>query len=279
MIELFATDLDGTLLRNRVPDKPVYEAIEKVLKKNKYFVIATGRLMYPNHIKTMGFNKYPMYIICMNGALIKDPCGKIVYRKEIDPSFLKRMFSEFPNSFFELITEKHILLKESKNDFVRHILDSPIRREKLPGNHLESFLSHCIFECTEEEIYKEGILKINCHIDDLDKYRQFQSFLKVNEKHVINTPFETSGLFELTDKNTNKGQALLFLADYLKIEQNNIVVYGDGENDLAMVKLFSNSYVPKNAIDEVKKHAKGILESCENYGVPNHICRLIESSN
>ena len=279
MIKLFASDLDGTLLKGRNPDDPVYDIIERVLEQKKYFVIATGRLMYPEHIKAIKFDKYPVYIICMNGVLIRNPQKEIIFRKKINDPFLMNMFKEFPAVFFELIGEKSIYLKQTREEFIEHVLSSELRRSKLPRDNLFLFLKNFLFECNEKDILNEGILKINCNIDDPKENWRFREFLESNKESVVNSPFESNGIFELTDSTINKGHSLGYLIDKLKINKHEVAVYGDGENDLSMLSQFKNSYAPQNAIREAKRSAKEIIESCDAYGVPKHIHKILESQD
>lgn len=275
MIKLFASDLDGTLLKNNQPDKVINETIKQVLDSNKYFVIATGRLMFKEHVKLMKFEQYNLFTICLNGALMLDSKRKELYRKEIDSTFLKKLFSEFHEIPFEFITADKILISKSKETFVNHIRENDLRTSKLQGKKLDGFLRNCLFNISSEEIVQRGVLKINGHINDSERLNKFQKFLNDNSDFIINSPYEENQFFEMTDNSVSKGNALIKLIDQLGISEDEVAVYGDGPNDIDMLSKFKYSYAPENATEKVKKVVNEVVESCEEYGVSKHIKKTL----
>ena len=59
-------------------------------------------------------------------------------------------------------------------------------------------------------------------------------------------------MFEITDVACNKGESVAWLAGYYGIAEDEVAVYGDGGNDIAMLKRFRHSYATKNASDAAK---------------------------
>lgn len=275
MIKLFASDLDGTLLKNNQPDKVIYETIEQVLNGNKIFVIATGRLMFKEHVELMKFDQYEIFTICLNGALVLNSDRKELYRKEVDITFLKMLFNRFPEIPFEFITSDKILIRQSKEIFVNHVRENDLRNSKLQGSSLNAFLENCLFNIGSDEIVKSGVLKINGHIKDLEKLNKFKLFLNDNSDLITNSPYEENHFFELTDRLVSKGNALIELIDQLGIAEDEVAVYGDGPNDVDMLRKFKYSFAPENASENEKKVATDVVESCDKYGVPKHIKRFL----
>ncbi|MFT9457447.1 MAG: HAD family hydrolase [Liquorilactobacillus hordei] len=275
MIKLFASDLDGTLLKNGRLDEVVFETINKVLEQNKVFVIATGRLMFEEHIKSMKLDQYDVFVICLNGALVFDSKRNEIYKKQIDSVFLKNVLSEFQDIPFEFITTDKILIQQSKEKFREYVRDNELRSKKLPEKALNLYMENCRFKVSLEEIIETGVLKINGHINDKKRFRNFRLFLDENAEFVENCPFENNDFFEITDSSVNKGNSLLKLIDYLGVSENEVAVYGDGPNDMKMLKMFKNSFAPKNATREVLEVASKIVGACDEHGVPKHINKLI----
>ena len=55
MVRLFACDLDGTLLNKyHETDDVILDAVDQVIKNNRYFAIATGRHMHENQKEKLG---------------------------------------------------------------------------------------------------------------------------------------------------------------------------------------------------------------------------------
>ena len=70
---------------------------------------------------------------------------------------------------------------------------------------------------------------------------------------------------EVFSETASKKNALLKLQDLLKCQE--IVVFGDNLNDISMMEIADRSYVPANALAEVKKLAARILADCDHDGV------------
>ena len=66
-------------------------------------------------------------------------------------------------------------------------------------------------------------------------------------------------------KKATKGNAILPLKEKLKC--NKIISFGDSVNDIPMFEISDESYAVENAVDELKKHATGIIMSNEKDGV------------
>lgn len=70
---------------------------------------------------------------------------------------------------------------------------------------------------------------------------------------------------EVFSEKASKKNALLKLRDMLKCQE--IVVFGDNLNDISVMEIADRSYVPANALEEVKKLAVRILADCDHDGV------------
>jgi len=66
-------------------------------------------------------------------------------------------------------------------------------------------------------------------------------------------------------KKATKGNAILTLKEKLNCDK--IISFGDAINDIPMFKISDESYAVENAVDELKKHATGIILSNEKDGV------------
>ena len=61
-----------------------------------------------------------------------------------------------------------------------------------------------------------------------------------------------------------------------QLDQNDLYVFGDGENDIEMLQYANNSYAPENALIEAKNAAHFKCESCNNNGVIKVIQNIIK---
>jgi hydroxymethylpyrimidine pyrophosphatase-like HAD family hydrolase len=62
-------------------------------------------------------------------------------------------------------------------------------------------------------------------------------------------------ILELHDPYTNKGTALRFICEKLNVSPGNCLVFGDGENDVAMFKAAGYSVAMGNGMQKAKESA------------------------
>ena len=74
---------------------------------------------------------------------------------------------------------------------------------------------------------------------------------------------------EFAKKGSTKKDALIFLKDYLKI--NNLVTFGDNLNDVSMFSIADESYAVGNAHSDLKKLATEVIGTNIENAVANKI--------
>ena len=88
----------------------------------------------------------------------------------------------------------------------------------------------------------------------------------------------TSGMpnnLEINAKKTSKGKGIMKLAGKLGYEPEQIMVIGDSENDISMLKVAGCSVVMENATEFVKEYADIITGSNDKDGVAKAISQKI----
>jgi len=94
------------------------------------------------------------------------------------------------------------------------------------------------------------------------------SDVKQNTEH-LNIDIIDSGFnfVEIVPRGVNKGTALKLVSDMLKIEQKDIIAFGDNENDIEMLQFAGTGVAMSNAPDHVKAKADIITDTNDNDGV------------
>lgn len=277
MIRLFACDLDGTLFnRFHKADKYILKTIDQVIEKDCYFVIATGRNMRHHQFKKE-FKNRKIYNVCMNGALIYDCHQNLIYKKPIHKDILKDILNTFPDLYIECISKNYTYIRSSKKDYIRNFQKikgwSRFARKPI----MSILLKDCLFEQTNEDILKHDILKISCRIVHKTQRKRFDEYLIKHRDDIVNAPY-SNGIYEITDHQVNKGEAIKRLAALYHIEDDEIAVYGDSGNDIQMLENFKYSYAPKNAKKEAKKVAKSIIGHNHFHSVARHIRQTLKEN-
>lgn len=271
LINVFATDLDGTLLNEEYGiDTYIENCLDFILQNNKELVVVTGRILNGVYGLTY-FNAHPIYIIAMNGALVLDKNKNIIYKKTIGKDEIRDIYQHF--KYIEYVSENKVYMSISKDEYIEYYgLWSIWKKRMKDANHLKYHLSQYVFNASLEMILNEDILKINeLELDD-DMY---EIMLKYVEKYSLlkNAPF-TNHVIELTNKAISKKDCLQYLCKVNRWNEDEVAVFGDGGNDIEMLSYFNNSFAPENAIDSVKQVAHKIVPSNAEYGVINEIIKL-----
>ncbi|MDO4199082.1 MAG: HAD family hydrolase [Erysipelotrichaceae bacterium] len=276
MIRLFASDLDDTLLNiEHATDSYILDTIKAVKDEGKVFTCATGRSLHEHEISRLHIDDN--YTISMNGAMIRNPEGKVIYSKPIDKNVIKECLTLFNGCDFDYSGDEHTYstttLEEKIEGFHRDGF------KELPGNpvRIRDFFMDFIFKCPDEEILKHDIYKINANLRDPDTHQRFVEFLESHKGSLVNAP-TYDPYFEVTQNNVNKGVAVAFLADYLNIPEDEVMVFGDGGNDYEMLSMFKNSYSPENASDEAKQRAHYVIGKSSDYSVSKEIRKNLEKA-
>lgn len=276
MIKLIASDLDGTLLnRFHTTDKYIVSTIDKAITNNIHFVIATGRSMQTDDF-ALNINDKPLYIICNNGALIKNEKREIIYKKSLPVDFIHETLERFPTVPFDFIGENSTWVNASKDKYLATYDAKKITTNKIILKILNRFLNNRIFNCQPSFIRNQEILKINVRLLDAQQKEAFRHHLE-NYPSVSNLPY-ADGLFEITDSQVNKATALRFVCDSLNIDYSEVAVFGDGGNDLELLSEFYHSFAPKNANPQAKAVARNIIGHSHFYSVPLQIRKIIRNN-
>ncbi|MCM8803678.1 MAG: Cof-type HAD-IIB family hydrolase [Candidatus Omnitrophica bacterium] len=257
MVKLIALDLDGTLLNSKGQiNKEDKIALRNFYKKGGIVVIASGRMTDCVYIYSK-ILQIDTPLIVYNGAMVRlseKEKRKIIYHNPV------------PLKYSRFIIEYCI-----KNEFLLNFYYNDI----LYAQNLPSLRKYA-------EIYsKQTGAKYN-FIDDLRKFKdkrptklilitepsfannisnerkrdyQYNYFKKFFDKK-LNIVKTNPEYLEFMNKGVNKGKGLEKLAIYYRIKRDDIIAFGDGENDLEMLLYAGISVVPKNAKEKVKKIAK-----------------------
>ncbi len=266
MVRLLVLDMDGTLIHDdlKISDAN-HKALSKLMSKGIRICLASGRnvaslMTYAQQLKLKDNNGY---LIGGNGQEIYDCHNEELIKKE-----------KIPMSYCHKIVEYALVNKYefSGND------DNNKRYYYRPDGCLTKNrdFKALNFDTTKKYLDDE------CDIDKLGIYlprdtniqKQVMNLEKITDKqveiHVVN-----SSRIEFTGKGINKVVAIRDLCKKLNLCDDDIMVVGDGLNDLKMISTFDNSIAMGNAFDSIKKVAKYVTDECKNDGVAKAVYKYI----
>ncbi len=264
-MKLLFTDLDGTLLTD---DKQILDvdmkAIEGMLERGHKLVLCTGRPLTSAKqlAQKYGFDKPGFFLVSFNGGLI-----------------------------YDYATEQSILTRYIPVESVKFIMDAAHRA----GMHAHTYSGDLVVSEYETEQLKTycRLMKMDYVVvkDIRDYYGDFINVvvkppIKVN----IITPFNhdslldfraemrktTAGklfdvfskpeMLEFSHMQSNKGDAVLFMADFYKVPLSDTIAVGDEENDCPMIEAAGVGVAMLNASPVAKKAANYVTTVDNNHG-------------
>lgn len=275
LIKLFASDLDGTLFNAlHEVDGTIRAALDRTLRAGRHVALATGRCV--RSTADLGFGSLPLDVVCANGALILGPRGQLLRHAPLDPATLEELLSCFPTVCASCIALDGTYVRGSQEQLAsgylmpRGLVGVLIKRRMQRNAQSGEF--H--FDRTASDILRKDVCKVNVREKDPGLRRELDAFVADHANTITNASFD-GDLFELTDASVNKGSAVAWLARHLDVGEDEVAVYGDGGNDLAMLSRFEHAYATRGASDEAKRAAGSVLGSCAFHAVPRHLLRTV----
>ena len=268
---LIALDLDGTLLNSQ---KKLSERNREVLSRcaaaGIQIVPATGRAadgVVPEVRALPGVR----YVIATNGGVVTDlEAGKDLKRCTLS--------NEKALQIFDIIKDYHIMYDPyikgrgiTQPRFIDHMDEfglTPVLQEmvRFTRDVVPDVIGY-VRECGLD------VEKINIYMADLEDRERILKALSQVPGIVI-----SSSLFnnlEINAEGATKGNALLWLADYLGIDRSATMAFGDGENDLSMLRDAGIGVAMGNGLESAKAAADEITLTNDEDGVAAAIERLI----
>ncbi len=275
-IKLIVTDLDGTFLNSNhvtIPKENI-EAFKKAHEMGIKVAIASGRtrILADYLMEQLPFLDY---LITSNGAVTYDlKTGEIVCQTLLSNEKSVEIFDILKdyNLIYEIYFKGDCFMNEKSYSMFDKEHVSP---------HIHDLLKDFIKPISDlgEFIGNDGIEKLN--ILSLTGEERIEIEEKINKTGSV--AFASSfpivkgrnGNLEMTDMNATKGFAVKGLAESLGITPNEIMCFGDGENDCPMLTYADYSFAMENGNDFAKNAAKFITDTNDNGGVAKAIKKYV----
>jgi Cof subfamily protein (haloacid dehalogenase superfamily) len=257
-IKALALDLDGTLLApGAVLTERAITAVNKCVKRGLKIIIATGRAIEAAEpFRTLLGAEGPM--IYYNGAVVADmpaemPKGRILKAALLDKKKAELCvdISRETGIYCQIysFSEKRIPLLAERDGperemYFKHTgilaelrdLKEALSQRELSGCVKAMFLA-------EPELLPEVRLRLDERLGRVYIAQTLRTFL------------------EVMDEGVSKGHGLSFVMERLSLEREEVIAFGDEENDVPMFAEAGFSIAPSNAKDAVKAKADLVIGS------------------
>lgn len=281
MYKMIILDLDGTLLNDyKEVSKENVDLIQRAYnEKGIISVIATGRpLGYASEICNLYGNCFANYIIACNGAIIKNSKTNEYIHKVT-----------FTNE--EVINIRNIFLEENA-DYMMLYTDEQAMTETIDGKELEnsgaSVNQKKIKVENIENVIKNNsnLMKLLCLIGGntlvleriikkINKLEGIEPSVICNYLCKTKESTSESKYIDIMKKGCSKKNAIHILANKLGIKQEEIIVMGDGGNDISMFECAGLKIAMSNAEKYLKEKADFVTTSNNDSGVAKAIQKFI----
>jgi Cof subfamily protein (haloacid dehalogenase superfamily) len=235
--KLIAIDMDGTLLLEDNNTLGEYSAkVLSYLNKNGYMVVlASGRpyrsmKRYYDRISCKG----PM--ICYNGTQVFSPCDPTFptyynpFKKEVVLSIYREVKDRLSSFMCESNTDIYAIKEDKYLDTYFPFSDMNIHIGNIEED-LDEDVMTCLFEAKEED---SELLKELAEAHPTIGWRHW---------HYV----DYSELYKI---GRNKGSALHYIAEVLGVKKEDIISFGDSNNDLEMLQEAGTAFCMKGGKGE-----------------------------
>lgn len=239
-IKMIVTDLDGTFYHKDLTyDRKRFNRLyEKMKKHNIKFVVASGNQYF--QLKSFFDNPEELSFISENGGYIIDK-DKELFAVEINKDSYHKILNvinEYNDIKINIVCGKksaYVDYTMSEDDFMFFSQFYPVM-ERIEDLHDVNDQIMKFALVTTEELVDDIAGKLNNVIDE--------SLKVVTSGH---------GCMDLIVKGVHKGNAIRKLMSIYDIKEDEIMAFGDANNDLEMLKLVGYGFVMANGNDFMKK--------------------------
>lgn len=250
MIKLVASDIDGTLLLNgnRSLTERLVSQIKSLNEMGVLFVASSGRQI-PNLKRLFAPVAEDIAYIAENGALVEYR-GKVIFKKPIDRYTGIEILKDI-----RLRDNCEILLSGQN---VSYLEPKTASYEE----HMRNFVKNNVAVVEDITEVQEDFLKISVYEKDgVDNCSEYFKKMWSEKVTVVTSGYKW---LDMVHRDVNKGCAMKFLMNYLGINSEECMAFGDNYNDLEMLDVVRYSYAVATAQPGVSDNCYGVTDTVEN---------------
>jgi len=261
MIKLIVLDYDGTLLNSKKEiTERNFNALHAVLSKGIKVMVASARPFYRLRpmLKKLEIEDSDQYTISFNGGLvINNTAEEIVF----SGSFSDKDVKEIVEIGKQVGT--NMFLYES--DRILSNVEDKVYQRKNPDVKFHVIENMEGFNFNNEKIYKIA------YVNSPEKTKRLKSELPIEMFNNYEITSSVPQFVEIVPKGVTKAHALNIIGNKLHISAEEMMAFGDEDNDLPMIEYVGCGIAMGNATEQIKRKADYITATNDANGVAQAI--------
>jgi Cof subfamily protein (haloacid dehalogenase superfamily) len=256
MIKLVVSDLDGTLLNEHSElTLRTRDAIRALKKRGIHFAIASGR----SNVSARRFREelgIEMYLICNNGANIYDEYGNGIYKASMNPELVEKIIRFF--------SERDVNYNgfDEENLYIRSRIDAAI--VSLENQYFD-------LKAIDELASYPAMTKLLAKGEEELIQRVREELLQEQFAVALDITISHPRCLDVVDRNATKGKGLRMIAQSLNVAFDEIMAFGDAENDLDMLLTAGHPVVMADSMLLGQPQFQYVAKSSRENGVAQYL--------
>lgn len=269
-LKVIAMDMDGTLLTSDQEILPyTKDVLMQLQKQGVSLVLASGRDI--DSLQRIGekldLSAYPQNgYICLNGLEIYDAKGNQLHQEE------KLQYSDA--YILSTIAKKHSI------DMILFFKDNlyimDFGQTGITDHHFMNSKKYKIKDIKDIPVSEFKDLRKVAFIQEPSLINAVIPILQVEYHHQFDICKVEPEWVEINPYGMNKGTALMKYTQIKNISTDHVLAFGNGENDIEMLKVAGTGVAMNNSFDNVKKAADYVCEDNEHDGIGLYLTRYQE---
>ncbi len=268
-IKMVVTDMDGTLLdeKGEFDRSRLKNILDELDKREIRFVVATGNEIHRMHL-LFGDLLERVTLIVANGARIFDK-NEVLLGTCWSQDLVAQVLSYFEGRERDV----HLVVTAENGAFVKMGTIFPMIEKVVTAEMAQEFYQKINFvEALRPDDFPQ-VLKMSMVVNEQVAVQATRQ-LNQDFADTLNAVTSGYGAIDILQKGIHKAWGLKQLMQKWKIQEQDIMAFGDSENDIEMLQLAGISYAMENADPRVKTVANhlapanteaGVLTVLENY--------------
>lgn len=266
--QLIVSDIDGTLVGSSHIFHPYTRSVlTRLIQSGVHFTLATGKVLPATKAQADELSiKLPL--VLSNGAVIQKRSGELLFNAALPLDVIQKVIS---------------ISEDGNEDLVMYIIDQ-IFIKKMTENirPIYSMVNNGLFEIGEwENIAEKFPSATKCLVVDLhnpDHLDEMGNIFRASLDGNADVVRASRQLVEVLPKGVNKATAVKRLADELGISMDQVMAFGDYDNDAPMLAAAGLGICVENGSAAAKAAADMIISSCEENGPAKFLDDLLAAA-